>query len=186
MRWPWWARPDRLRRQIDELRDVCDEYKTLTARLNDENRDQQLQLTGERAKVAELSRQLTNMAAPRGSGQAVVGWQAPGTAKPEFVLAGVDRGNGKRLYASKDLGGTSFGGAAGDFGTNVGYTLRAVLGNMLIIDKPSYGECLEFLFRRWADFTSRPVTVQSEVSPSVTREITDGEGNHDSGTTAPA
>lgn len=134
-----------------DLKQIIGEYRVLTSKLNTENTDLQ-------ARNRNLQSQLTMLAAPRGSNRALVGWESPGTASPQFVLYGLDRGAGRgvRLYASKDVAGTSFTGAADGIGGNSGMTLRATMGNMLTIDKASHREAIEHLFTIWRNWSALP------------------------------
>lgn len=69
----------------------------------------------------------------------------------EFVMVGIPRSDGsKRLMASKDLVGT----ALSLVGADPRWKIGAVMGNMIVIDKPSYGEGLEQLMRIWANWAA--------------------------------
>lgn len=70
-------------------------------------------------------------------------------APPEFVLVGIDRGGpGKRLMAARDLGPTSFGMTELD-DPPPRWKLETVLPDVLIIDKPGYGEALHRVGEIW-------------------------------------
>lgn len=70
-----------------------------------------------------------------------------GELDPEWVMVGVDVPAGKRLYASKDLRGSAFGVAMDAYGNGDGW-------HMLVITKPTYGECLAELQRIWQNWAS--------------------------------
>lgn len=163
-RLPWWSRPwhqcrllrrdterqgeallAQNRRIIDLKRDVAD-LRAANAQLFSDNQELA-------AHNAELQRQLRiTSAAPAGSGRAMVGWEQAGGAKPEFVIVGIDRGaaGGKRIYASRDLGGPSFGIEPQDGSPT--WKLVTFMARMLTIDKPGYGEALERMAEIWGNW----------------------------------
>ena len=75
-----------------------------------------------------------------------------GELDPEWVMCGVDVPAGKRLYASKDLKGSAFRVAMDQFGNGDGWHLTSTMCHMLVITKPSYGECLAELQRIWLNW----------------------------------
>jgi hypothetical protein len=75
-----------------------------------------------------------------------------GELDPEWVMCGVDVPAGKRLYASKDLKGSAFAVAMDTYGNGDGWHLTSTLCRMLVITKPTYGECLAELMRIWANW----------------------------------
>ena len=75
-----------------------------------------------------------------------------GELDPEWVMAGVDVPAGKRLYASKDLKGSAFAVAMDQFGNGDGWHLTTTMCHMLVITKPTYGECMAELMRIWANW----------------------------------
>jgi hypothetical protein len=77
-----------------------------------------------------------------------------GELDPEWVMVGVDVPAGKRLYASKDLKGSAFQVAMDTYGNGDGWHLTSTMCHMLVITKPSYGECLAELQRIWLNWAS--------------------------------
>jgi len=75
-----------------------------------------------------------------------------GELDPEWVMAGVDVPAGKRLYASKDLKGSAFHVAMDQYGNGDGWHLTSTMCHMLVITKPTYGECLAELMTIWANW----------------------------------
>lgn len=71
--------------------------------------------------------------------------------RPEWVMVGVPRPDGsKRLYATREIRRATFETIVA--GAEAGWELRAEhMTNMLIIDRDSYGQCLEHLMRIWAN-----------------------------------
>lgn len=147
---PWWLNPWRERRRLlADLAHWRDEAMHMQQAAN-----RHIATIDEQAgRLRELARQLRIAATQPGSGQALIGWEQQGGAKPEFVLAGVDRGRagGKRLYASKDLGGTAFGMTEMS-DPPPRWKLSTAMERMLTIDKPTYGEALAHLMRIWSNW----------------------------------
>jgi hypothetical protein len=75
-----------------------------------------------------------------------------GELDPEWVMCGVDVPAGKRLYASKDLKGSAFAVAMDQHGNGDGWHLTSTLQHMLIITKPTYGECMAEALRIWQNW----------------------------------
>jgi hypothetical protein len=76
-----------------------------------------------------------------------------GELDPEWVMAGVDVPAGKRLYASRDLKGSAFAVATAEHSyTADGWHLTTTMQRMLVITKPTYGECLAELMRIWQNW----------------------------------
>jgi hypothetical protein len=78
--------------------------------------------------------------------------QRAGELNPEWVLAGVDVPAGKRLYASHHLKGSAFTLAVDEHLNGQGWHLETVMQNMLVITRPTYGECLAELTRIWRNW----------------------------------
>jgi hypothetical protein len=76
----------------------------------------------------------------------------PGELDPEWVMCGVDVPAGKRLYASKDLKGSAFQLAMDQYGNGEGWHLTTTMCRMLVIARPTYGECMAELMRIWANW----------------------------------
>lgn len=76
----------------------------------------------------------------------------PGELDPEWVMAGVDVPAGKRLYASKDLKGSAFQLAMDQYGNGDGWHLTTTMCHMLVITRPTYGECMAELMRIWQNW----------------------------------
>jgi hypothetical protein len=75
-----------------------------------------------------------------------------GELDPEWVMAGVDVPAGKRLYASRDLKGSAFELAVDEHMNGEGWHLSTVMQKMLVITKPTYGECLAELMLIWQNW----------------------------------
>jgi len=76
-----------------------------------------------------------------------------GELDPEWVMVGVDVPAGKRLYASRDLKGSAFAVAAAEHSyTADGWHLTTTMRRMLVITKPTYGECLAELMTIWQNW----------------------------------
>ena len=68
-------------------------------------------------------------------------------------MVGVDVPAGKRLYASKDLKGSAFAGGDGRaLATVTAGTSPPPCSHMLVITRPTYGECLAELQRIWQNW----------------------------------
>ena|ERR1035441_3706395 len=130
---PWWIRPWH----------ACKRCHRILAHQSETIRRQSETATQHRARIKELHDQIYRLCQPSVPEGALTG-------KPEFVLTGQDRGNGmgKRLMASKELGQTSM--AMTDISDPPPrWKLEAVISDMLIIDKPTYGEALEHMTMIW-------------------------------------
>lgn len=83
-------------------------------------------------------------------------WQTParpvGELDPEWVMCGVDVPAGKRLYASKDLKGSAFAVAMDAYGNGDGWHLTSTMCLMLVVTKPTYGECMAEVLRIWQNW----------------------------------
>jgi hypothetical protein len=79
----------------------------------------------------------------------------------DFVLTGFDRGGGlgKRLMASRHLAKTSFGMTEMD-DPPPRWQIRSTMTNMLIIDKPTYGEALDRLAEIWRNWDQKALPAQ--------------------------
>jgi hypothetical protein len=75
-----------------------------------------------------------------------------GELDPEWVMVGVDVPAGKRLYASRDLKGSAFAVAVDENWNGDGWHLTTTMQRMLVITKPTYGECLAELMRIWRNW----------------------------------
>ncbi len=76
-----------------------------------------------------------------------------GELDPEWVMVGVDVPAGKRLYASKNLKGSRFQVAMDEHSLSAdGWYLTSTLQHMLIITKPTYGECMAEALRIWKNW----------------------------------
>ena len=93
---------------------------------------------------------------PRDHGRNPYGHSAgrqPGSLDPEWAMVGVDVPAGKRLYASRDLKGSAFAVAAQEHSyTADGWHLTTTMQRMLVITKPTYGECLAELMMIWQNW----------------------------------
>ena len=75
-----------------------------------------------------------------------------GELDPEWVMCGVDVPAGKRLYASKDLKGSAFQVAVDAHWNGDGWHLTTTMCHMLVITRPTYGECMAELMRIWQNW----------------------------------
>ena|ERR1035441_3012027 len=76
-----------------------------------------------------------------------------GELDPEWIMVGVDVPAGKRLYASKNLKGSQFQVAMAERSLSAdGWHLTSTLQHMLIITKPTYGECMAEALRIWKNW----------------------------------
>ncbi len=161
---PWWIRPWHACKRCHRIL----AHQSLTIRRQSEA------AAAYRDEIRSLERQLEAMLSPSVPEGVLTG-------KPEFVLTGQDRGNGmgKRLMASKELGPTSM--AMTDIGDPPPrWKLETVMGGMLIIDKPTYGEALEHMTVIWRNWEREVVAIPAangEYAPKpVQRDaITGGE-----------
>jgi hypothetical protein len=88
--------------------------------------------------------------APPGAGHPSA--RKAGELDPEWVMCGVDVPAGKRLYASKDLKGSAFAVAVDEHWNGDGWHLTTTMQRMLVITKPTYGECMAELMRIWQNW----------------------------------
>jgi hypothetical protein len=95
----------------------------------------------------------------RKRGEAEMGWEAPGLAVPQWLLLGVDRkdGRGVRVYASGSLASATFGMTPQD-DPPPRFQVRAVLGETLVIDKPTYHEGIEHWLATMRNRGDSPLT----------------------------
>lgn len=71
---------------------------------------------------------------------------------PEWVMVGAKVEAGVRLYASRTLPRAAFAvEQGGRLSAAQGWHLDAVLEQMIIITKPTWGECMSELLRIWGD-----------------------------------
>jgi hypothetical protein len=75
-----------------------------------------------------------------------------GELDPEWVMVGVDVPAGKRLYASRDLKGSAFAVALDEHFNGDGWHLTSTLCHMLVITRPTYGECMAEALRIWQNW----------------------------------
>lgn len=74
---------------------------------------------------------------------------------PEWVMVGAKVDAGVRLFASKTLPRAAFEiEQGGRLAAAQGWHLDAILENMIIITKPTWGECMSELLRIWGDSTA--------------------------------
>jgi hypothetical protein len=150
MTW-WWLNPwheaAMLRKAAEgyeqRIDDLCGTARMDTAAII----ELEHQLATASRTAAQLRSQLaTAVTDSRTSGSAIA------TAMPEFVLVGIPRPSmqGKRLYASRNIEVTAF--AMTEMGTDPHWKIGAVLRQLLVIDKPSYGQCLARMAEIWANW----------------------------------
>ena len=75
-----------------------------------------------------------------------------GELNPEWVMVGVDVPAGKRLYASRDLKGSAFAVALDEHYNGDGWHLTTTMCRMLVVTRPTYGECMAEVLRIWANW----------------------------------
>jgi hypothetical protein len=76
------------------------------------------------------------------------------TGKPNHIMVGVDRpGGGVRLYASRDIPERTLRWALAQdqYFTGTGWHIDAELRQVLIIDRPTWGEAYAWAFEVWAN-----------------------------------
>lgn len=134
-RW-WWLNPWRAARRQARIADVLVQRSV-----------------GLEEHIDQLTAQNRGLTAENRRLKAVPALGEPeGQMTPEFVMAGIARSDGsKRLMASKDLVGTALSLVGVD---DPRWKIGAVMGNMIVIDKPTYGEGLEQLMRIWANWAA--------------------------------
>jgi hypothetical protein len=75
----------------------------------------------------------------------------PAEGTPEFIMTGVTKPDGtKRLYASRNLDSPAWGQRETVEGT-VRWHLRASLDQLLVIDRPTWGEAFTAAWTIWAN-----------------------------------
>lgn len=140
---PWWVRPWHWARHY---RMLCHDYQKLVDRQTAENRV----LTSKNANLMNQMRVAAQAVTPFAQ---VLGYEQGGGVMPEFVLVGIDRGvaGGKRIYASRELGGPAFG-LIGDGANGSAYQLITKMGNLLVIDKPNYEQAMRWMGTIWRNW----------------------------------
>lgn len=108
------------------------------------------QIREQSAYLAETGQTWTRGGTMRGPGYSTA--RKAGELDPEWVMVGVDVPAGKRLYASKDLKGSAFAVAVDEHWNGDGWHLTTTMQNMLVITRPTYGECLAELQRIWQNW----------------------------------
>ena len=109
----------------------------------------------ERNQAGEYAEEFRDLIPPRGQGY---GNYIPPAARkageldPEWVMCGVDVPAGKRLYASKDLKGSAFQVAMDQYGNGDGWHLTSTMCHMLVVTRPSYGECMAEVLWIWQNW----------------------------------
>jgi hypothetical protein len=94
--------------------------------------------------------------------------------KPDWVMLGVPRapGMGVRLYACKELPSADF--QITEAGFEAAWALDVTMKNVLVIDKPTYGEAIARLFEIWQPGSERPAIEGKRALPA-------GSGRTDAG-----
>jgi hypothetical protein len=144
MRLPWWANPWR---EVRILRGVCDDYRQLTSKMNDEIADvaaDNRRLVRERSEAERQLRNLMGAQTPEGA--------LASSAQPDFVLVGIPRGQvGVRLLAARNLAGTRFGMTDAQ-DPPPRWKIMATLVEPLFIDGQAYPEAMARLQEIWANW----------------------------------
>jgi uncharacterized coiled-coil protein SlyX len=158
VRLPWWLNPWH---EARELQHTAGGYEQRIDDLCETARMDMSTIAGQARTIAGLGDQLADsrhlVANLRGQLAAAVtdartSGAAMATAQPEFVLAGTDRGpgRGKRIQVSRDIEVTAF--AMTEMGDGEPrFKIGAIMARLLVIDKPTYGECLQYLATIWAN-----------------------------------
>jgi len=139
----WWLNPWREARR---LRQSAEGYEL---RIHDLCRGRDV----DARKIAELEREIRSLRGKlaaavtdaRTSGAALV------IAGPEFVMVGTPRQGGKRLHVSRDITVTAFAMTEID-DPPPRWKIGAIMEQLLVIDKPTYSECLAHLATIWANW----------------------------------
>jgi hypothetical protein len=141
---PWWLWPWRANRLLTAAIEGQREQLTDLLRSQSECNAERIRLNREISHLrGQLAAAVTDA---RTSGAAL------STAKPEFIMAGIPRGPGigKRIQVSRDIEVTAF--AMTEMGDGEPrFKIGAILGRLLVVDKPTYGECLQHLATIWAN-----------------------------------
>jgi hypothetical protein len=153
VRLPWWLNPWREVR-ILQLRLVEQHGNIVAAREQMESaaRDAAHWRSQMEAAQRQLAAAVTD---------AKVSGSALATSVPEFILVGIPRGNGKRIQVSRNIEVTAFTITEPGDG-EPRFKIGAVMGHLLVIDKPTYADCLAHLATIWenqnAEAANRAVT----------------------------
>jgi hypothetical protein len=119
-----------------------------------------------RTRCTSLEKQVGDLL---GAGNPEGSFSRADAAEPEFCLVGLDRkGAGKRLMASRNLAGTTMT-MTDEKDPPPRWKLAAVMSNMLLIDKPTFGEALDhmgMIWRNWERDAREQEPVKLEVSYS--------------------
>jgi hypothetical protein len=149
---PWWLNPWRKVRRIQDTAQAGWEHahrlqNALT--LADQHEAEALDEV-ERLMADNARQQMRISELLAGPGATPV--HGPGGPAPEFVLVGIDRGGnlGKRVYASRDLSGTSFG-MTEMHDPPPRWKVGAVMAQMLTVDGAGYAEALSKIGGIWAN-----------------------------------
>lgn len=110
----------------------------------------EIERRGEHAPERPSSAESRGGERPRDHGYSAA--RKAGELDPEWVMAGVDVPAGKRLYASRDLKGSAFAVAVDENWNGDGWHLTTTMCRMLVITKPTYGECLAELMTIWQNW----------------------------------
>lgn len=129
-------------RHIRHLQKVCEDYRSLTARLNRE-------LSNERAVSAQLMSD--NLILASGAASDVPADHEVCTGNPEFVMVGIARPDGtKRLIASRVPSVLSFGMTGMD-DPPPRWKIHATMPNAAFIDRGDYAQATAQLWTMWAN-----------------------------------
>ena len=84
------------------------------------------------------------------------GVRVPSTGKPKFVMVGIDRPDGSvRLFATRDVKDAAWGQrdnvSVGAYSSVTAWHIDADMVNVLVIDKPTWGEAFARAFEIWAN-----------------------------------
>lgn len=154
---PWWTHPVRSFRAIRAANDsLREQLQRLTAEKITREFEMQDLVRAKAAALQDNMRLNRDLIQLRGQMAAAVtdarvSGAALSTAEPEFVLVGIPRPDGsKRLMASRELDVTAFAMTEPDK-PPPRWKLGAILGQLLVIDKPGYSEALAHLMTIWGN-----------------------------------
>jgi hypothetical protein len=149
IRWPW-----RTRRQLTDV------IKGLTAELTDREREiggLQLNIDLNVRTIQALEAELRRLAGTERGAML-------STQKPDWILVGIPRpGVGVRVWASRELAGTSFDMTPMDQ-PPPRWLIKATMAQALTVDEPGYAEAMAKVSAIWANW-DREAASQARAHP---------------------
>jgi hypothetical protein len=167
VRLPWWLNPWR------EVR----RYRVAADFAGQQAREMLISLSERNTGIIRLNREIASL---RGQlAAAVTDARTSGAAlstAPEFIMAGIPRGPGmgKRIQVSREVEVTAF--AMTEMGQGEPrFKIGAIMARLLVIDKPTYAECLAYLAMIWEN-QDREAVVALETGQAVRHEPVPDQG----------